>query len=279
MFFVSYRTEKTVFSRSRRSALSGVFVSSLPRWSWQTAIRLLLTGGLLLGAASVSAEPLTLAYAHRPGYADMINGVPQGISIEIAYKAIKAAELDVSWELMVQPRQMAMFKRSAPNYCAIGLFKTPEREAYAQYSNAYYRDRRFVIVASRSAAAELRNKASFAQLLQDTRLKIGLLDSLSYGSQIDDMLKASGAVIRIEGKIEQVFKMVAAGRIDYTIASPEEVDPIMAMAAVTPAEVEIINYPDFPEGNLRYFVCSKAVDKGVIERLNAGIAALRIRLH
>jgi polar amino acid transport system substrate-binding protein len=232
----------------------------------------------ILAASCVSAEPLTLAYAHRPGYAEMIDGVPKGVSIELAHKIIDAAKLDVFWELMVQPRQMAMLKKSAPDYCAIGLFKTPEREAYARYSNAYYQDRRFVIVASRLTADKLRSKAAFAELLQDTRLKLGLLDSLSYGVKVDEMLKTSGTVRRIEGKIEQVFQMVASGRIDYTIASPEEVEPIMNAANVTHAAVEILSYPDFPEGNMRYFLCSRAVEQSVMDKLNAGIKMQKIHL-
>lgn len=237
--------------------------------------------GLLLVvlAMAAGAEPLTMAYAHRPGYADMVDGKPKGISIEIAARAIKAARMDVSWELMVQPRQMAILQRAAPNFCAIGLFKTPEREAFAKYSNAYYRDQPLVIVAFHGAAARLRGKPSFAQLLQDRNLELGLLDSLSYGVVVDDMLKARGGVRQIEGKIEQVFKMVAVGRIDYTIASPEEVEPIMTMAGVTRDQIAILDYPDLPDGNLRYFLCSKAVDQSVIDRLNAGIAALKIKLQ
>lgn len=277
-FFKSCCTERPA-SPGFGHALSGVCAPRSPSRLWRSSVRLLLFGALASGAPAIGAEPLTLAYAHRPGYADIVDSVPKGISIEIASRVVKAAKMDVTWELMVQPRQMAMLQRAAPNFCAIGLFKTPEREAFATFSNAYYRDRRLVIVSSRSASAHLRAKASFAQLLQDHDLEIGLLDSLSYGSLVDDMLKARGGVRRIEGKIEQVFKMVAAGRIDYTIASPEEVEPIMAMAGVGPSEVKIIHYPDLPDGNLRYFLCSKAVDQGVIDRLNAGIAALKIDLH
>ena len=76
-----------------------------------------------------------------------------------------------------------------------------------------------------------------------------------------------------------MFRMVAAGRIDYTIASPEEVEPIMAMAGIAPAQVEVVHFADLPDGNLRYFLCSRAVDQSVIDRLNAGIAALKIDLH
>jgi len=251
---------------------AGVFLA------WQSrVIAGLMLGAWLFGAAH--AEPLTLAYAHRPGYADMINGKPKGLSIEIAARAAKAANLDVSWALMVQPRQMAMLQRHVPNFCAIGLFKTPEREALGQFSNAYYRDRPYVVVVSRAAARKVRGKASFALLLRDSTLELGLLDSLSYGTKIDDMLKARGAVRRIEGKIEQVFKMVASGRLDYTIASPEEVGPILDLAGIKRDEVEAVSYPDMPDGNLRYFLCSKAVEQAVMDRLNAGIAALKLDLH
>ncbi len=273
MFYVPRFTKITSMDAPRGASVTA---SSSMRRVARTGC--LLLGGLLSAAVS-SAEPLTVAYAHRPGYADMIEGVPKGISIEIAYKAVQAAKLDVSWALMVQPRQMAMFQQSAPNFCAIGLFKTPERVAYAQFSHPYYRDRRFVVVASRAAGPELHRKPTFAQLLEDRRLELGLLDSLSYGSQIDEMLRARGGVTKVEGRIEQVFKMVASGRIDYTLASPEEVEPIMAMAGVTHEQVDILSYPDFPEGNLRYFICSKAVDKGVIKQLNKGIAALNIHLN
>ncbi|MGK4422030.1 hypothetical protein ACSLVQ_27665, partial [Klebsiella pneumoniae] len=72
--------------------------------------------------------------------------------------------------------------------CSPGLYKNPEREAYARFSLPILRDRPHVVLAHANVAAQIRAMPRVAQLFADATLQPGLLEGVSYGLQFDQYL-------------------------------------------------------------------------------------------
>ena len=55
----------------------------------------------------------------------------------------------MTWLKIPTNRQLAAVKDAASSSCAIGWFKNPEREQFAKFTKAIYRDKPTVILANR----------------------------------------------------------------------------------------------------------------------------------
>lgn len=220
------------------------------------------------------AEPLTLGYLSRAGFAEMTDGKPAGAFLPVAVAAVAKAGVDATWQALPQKRLIDQVRQDTPNYCAVGIYKTPEREGFAKFSAPFYRDMRFVVATAAAQGAAVKAHASFAALAADTGLKLGGIDGFSYGVALDARIKAmTGHVDLAVVTPDKLLAKLGAGRIDYLLAAPEELDISIKMSGLDPASVAQIGFSDIPDGTARHFMCGKSVDAAVIAKLNAGIAA------
>ncbi|KAF0223379.1 MAG: ABC transporter substrate-binding [Rhodospirillaceae bacterium] len=65
---------------------------------------------------------------------------------------------------------------------------------------------------------------------------------------------------------------LAAGRFDYMFADQEEYEALARAVNVPPESLRMFTYPDVPEGNQRRMMCSKAVPKAIVDRIDAAIS-------
>ena len=238
---------------------------------WTTLVSLAVC---LLAAESGAAEPLTLGFLTRPGFADLQNGRPVGAFLSLAGDAVEKSGLpEVKWEPLPQKRMIDRVREGKESICAVGIYKTEERLAFAKFSNPFYRDRPFTIVTSSAKSALVKKHASFSDLVADQELSLTAIDGFSYGAYVDDIIKQAKNVSRKAVTVTNLYGMMSADRIDYFIGDPEEYDTNLELNGIRNDALVAIEFPDFKEGALRHFMCSKAVDDQVIQKLNAGISA------
>lgn len=232
-----------------------------------------LAAALLLVCAPAMAEPLTLGFLSRPGFAEMADGKPSGAFLPIAAAAVAKAGLHVDWQALPQKRLIDQVRQDTPNYCAVGIYKTPERTAFAKFSEPFYRDLSFVIATSSAKLADVQRHQTLAALTGDAGLKLGTIDGFSYGVEIDGLIKAmKGNLDAAVTTPDKLLAKINAGRIDYMLAAPEEADFSLKQSGVDPAAIKRVNMSGTPDGAARHFMCSKSVGDDTIAKLNAAIA-------
>ncbi|HSY29931.1 MAG TPA: hypothetical protein VK832_20640, partial [Burkholderiaceae bacterium] len=228
-------------------------------------------------AGAATGEPLKLGFAMRPGLAELADGVPVGTYLPLAANIARAAHLDVQWQVLPQIRLIEEVRVDTPNYCAVGIYKTPDRAAFSKFTLAFYRDKPLIVVAMKSKEAAIRKHASFAALAADTNFKAGLLEGFSYGPKLDAILaKMTGNAERMAGSSMQNVSKLALGRYDYIVAASDESPRSVAGADVNPNDLVAIEFADMAPGASRHFMCSKSVDDATVKRLDAAIRALHL---
>lgn len=113
--------------------------------------------------------------------------------------------------------------------CSVGLYRTPEREAFMYFSIPSFLTLPSVLIVSKETAADLGSPSSIRleEILRDKRFVVGLSKDRSYGTRIDAILaqhKDSANTILYTGQelSANYFKMLMLKRIDGLIALPDE---------------------------------------------------------
>jgi polar amino acid transport system substrate-binding protein len=237
-----------------------------------------LTAFATLGAIhGAAAEPLTLGYLSRPGFAEMVDGKPAGAFLPIAADAVAKAGVEVTWQALPQKRLIEQVAQDTANYCAVGIYKTPEREAFAKFSAAFYRDKPFVVVSTTAKEAEIKAHKGLMDLMADASQKLGAIEGFSYGREIDVKIKTMSDKVDLAVVTpDKIVAKVAAGRDSYMLAAPEEFAIAVKQSGANAADLAQIAFPDIPQGAQRHFMCSKSVDDATIAKLSAGISSLNL---
>ncbi|MCL1979831.1 MAG: TIGR02285 family protein [Proteobacteria bacterium] len=152
------------------------------------------------------------------GYGNVITRIVQAELVEYEHKRI----------VTNITRHFYQFKQGE-NVCSIGLFRTPEREAFMYFSIPSFLTLPAVIIIKKESLPRFGNKASvrLAEVLNDKNMMIGLSKDRSYGIDTDTILnKYRGAsnILEIAGQelSLNLFKMLMKGRLDGIVGLPDE---------------------------------------------------------
>ena len=125
-------------------------------------------------------------------------------------------------------RHFDMFRRG-DKVCSIGLYRTPEREAFLSFSipSLLTMPPVLIVRADKLQQLGLSNSCSLGQLLQDEKFRLGFSKDRSYGKQLDLELRkyaARGNLTRFTGQElgENYYKMLMLDRLDGLLGLPEE---------------------------------------------------------
>jgi len=221
--------------------------------------------------AARAEEPLTVYYMERPPYYVTENGQARGTLNAIAEKVLTAAAIPYRFDVLPAKRILEILAQPDAYACSVGWFKTPEREAYARFSRPIYQNRPILPLARRDAAVAMQGM-NLDDILADKRFVLGALDGFSYGTGLDARIAEAGSrVYRFSGTQKQLVRMLAAGRIDYMLVSPEETPLLLADAGITPDMLSLVEVDKAEPGNLRHLMCSKAVPEETMRRMNEAI--------
>jgi len=233
----------------------------------------LLTAGLsgMAGARTT----LLIEYRDKPPYTYTVDGKPAGFLMVRTAQLLKRAGIEPQYAEVPIRRTLMHLQANAVAVCSPGLYKTPERAAFARFSLPIHRDRPHAVLAHASVAAEIRRLPRASRLFTDGRFQPGQLEGVSYGAQLDQWLATTPKPpLRAQLSPMQLVRMVAAHRVDYMLIDQEDLGWLRRDPDLADLPVERVDLADMPRGELRYLACSQQVPPQVMERLNQAIREL-----
>lgn len=237
------------------------------RWAAAT-----LTCGVGVAAAQ---SPLAIEYREKPPYTYTVDGRPAGFLMERTAQLLKRAGIEARYAEVPIRRTLLNLQANATPLCSPGLYKTPDREAFARYSLAIHRDRPHVVLAHASVAAQIRAMSRIADLFREPGLQPGLLDGVSYGVTLDQSLaSAARAPLRAQLSPLQLARMVAARRVDYMLIDQEDLGWLRKDPEFAGLPLVRVDFADMPRGEWRYLACSQQVSPQTMEKINQAIREL-----
>lgn len=231
--------------------------------------------GTLAGPARAQEDPpLTLLYRDKPPYSYTENRQAQGLLIEQSRAVFGAAGIEFLAEEAPLKRIQLELQANERPLCSPGWYRLPEREAYARFSLPMSQDvPHLVLIGPRSAKA-VRAHRSLASLLADTRLRLVVVDGISYGSELDALIrKQTPAPLRATLAPVQLTRMVAAGRADYMFMDREDFRWLTRHGEVS-QQLDALSFPDMPAGLQRHLMCSRKTPDATLQAIDAAIRAL-----
>jgi len=229
---------------------------------------------LCLPLACLAADPLPVYYIEKPPYYHSIAGEPTGFLLERTRAIFSDAQIALRFEARPAKRILLEMEQNREPICSIGWFRTPQREAFALFSLAIYRDEPMTVLTRATLAEQVVSHASLASLLESP-LRLGVVDGFSYG-ELDALLERHQPS-RITAPPSQNVRMLAAERIDYTLVDARELPYILAEADLSNAKLSNMRMPDIPAGQQRYLMCSRRVGEGLMRRLDSSIQRLGLQ--
>jgi polar amino acid transport system substrate-binding protein len=222
---------------------------------------------------NLSAEKVIIIYYfHRPPlYLTNNDGSAGGFIVEIVKNIFNEAKIPYQFREVSVKRVEGHLKRG--DYaCGIGWFKLPEREDFANFSDPIYRDQSLALIINKRKIGFLPEQATIQQILK-SGLTLGVINGFSYGAWADENIsKNQPKVEKIAGDQMNLLNMIAKGRCDYTLMGTEEIAWILQHNKKLVENLTTYKITDAPQGNHRYIMFNKTVDKDIIININAAIA-------
>lgn len=170
----------------------------------------MLAGTALPGWAAAS---LNLDVSFDEGAFPLQYGLADGTAAGLYPLIVAAVGQRLGWALQLRARP---FKRilsdlASGDTCAGALVRTPEREAYALFSNPYYTER-LQVYSMRGAARPFQGLSDLAGR------RVGVIRGWSYGAEFDAARQIGGFEVEEVATDRQNFVKLFRERLDYVIA-------------------------------------------------------------
>ena len=213
-----------------------------------------------------------VVYYHerRPYYVTTPNQV-HGLIADRVNWVFKDAGINYVWRKTPAKRQLEIIRNNEHRACAVGWFKTPERDAFGNFTLPIYMDNPTMAIA-RADNDQIRSGDPLARTLSNRRLRLLRKDGYSYGRFIDDGIKeyAPREMVTTAENFSMV-KMIHTHRADYFFISREEAEDLILCSGLPARDFKIVHFGDMPQGNKRYLICSRKIKKKTLLRLNRAI--------
>lgn len=235
---------------------------------------LLIAGFALALPGSARADPLLMAFRDKPPYSYVDRGVQKGFLLERVRQIMAEARVETVFRDLPPKRIFADLEGNAIRMCSFGWYKIPEREKFARFSQPIHQDRPHVILAGARSADRILTLKSLRALMADTALVLGVVDGVSYGTQIDAMIDAyRGPLERSLVAPLQLVRKLAANRFDFMFIDQEDFDfMLQSNPEIRKEKLARLDFNDMPAGLKRYILCSQQVSDDVMARINQAIA-------
>ena len=225
----------------------------------------------LLCASAYSDELITVAWRIKPPHQYIANGVAKGILLERAKLIFSQAKINTRFVEEPAKRIWNNFAAGTKNYCSFGWYRIPERESIAQFSGVFHSDPPHTILVTPTALKLVAAHPSLSALLADSSLTLGIVDSVSYGPELDTMIK--NAKTRIERSTTlpmNMARMIAANRASFMFIDRADWEYLKDSDEYL-RQTHQIDLPGMPPGQDRYIVCSKDIKSEQMQRINGVI--------
>ena len=233
----------------------------------------------LYTALNIFANPLKIKvfYYDRPPYYGNVNGKPEGVLVDIAKEIFD--EAGIKYEFVDTPSIRVLETLKIPeNSCALGWFKTKEREAIYTYSDDFiYQDKPYSIINNKKRKV-LSENPKIKEILE-SRLVLGMVERYVYGEWLNEnILKFKPKTNRtnIGENSNLMYKLMILGnRFDYMFAGMEESSYAIKNNPQYRKKLSVVQIADAPNGSMRYILFSKGVDKTILEKINVAIKKVK----
>lgn len=169
-------------------------------------------------------------------------------------------------------RQVAMITRNAEPACALGLYRTAEREKLGKYSRlpVYTSPPQSLLIRK---DGRLKDMHRFAAVLQSPDITLALRLGYSYGAETDKALAEGRAKsIRSSDPSLARARLVLLGMADATLFTEEEGEALIKQLGEAGTALELRRMPDAPPGEGRYFFCNRALPDRQMRALDEAMA-------
>ncbi|MGY3804193.1 hypothetical protein ACWNT8_09050 [Pigmentibacter ruber] len=231
-------------------------------------------------------DKIFIAVYDRPPFVifDKDTGLPKdGILYKQAIKILEKSRISYEFKEMPLIRSLEIIKKNEMKICTIYAYKSKDREAYSFFSEPYYSEKRLVLVALKNS--EIVNKAkTLEELLKIDDFKIQLKVGYSYGLNVDQLVKKyknfSNSIDKVadERKIyltsDNILEMlynIVKKKADYMLINGSEFEYFYNLEYELKENLQYKLFPDIPEGEKRYFMCSYKVGEELINKINKTI--------
>ncbi len=239
-------------------------------------IRLLIAACLCnpltsFGSTAYAEDVVTVAWRVKPPHQYTVEGQPRGVLVERVKKVFSLAKIKTQFVEEPTNRIFYNFKNGRKNYCSFGLYYVAERESFAQYSKVFHRDPPQTVLVSPQAFKSVSAHATLASLLADPKLTLGVVDTSSYGPELDDMIKAGkNKILRSTTLQANMARMIAANRASFMFIDRQDWEYLKKNDEHVRGASQI-DMPDLPPNQNRYILCSKDISAAQMQRINKAI--------
>lgn len=167
-----------------------------------------------LVCASTHTFALELVTLQYPPYEFLDDGEVQGVAVEIVQEVFKRMKVPIKITLYPWDQSLAMIQKGEAD-AIFTIFKTPEREAYADYSHEILIPQVVSLFVTKDSHivfdGDLNKLSTFT---------FGVVRTVSYGSIFDDAVK-NGVIRNIETSEtgEENMKKLLQGRFDILVSN------------------------------------------------------------
>lgn len=221
--------------------------------------------------AGRSGDAVVLYYHERRPYYVTTPRQVHGLIADRVNWVFREAAIPYTWQKTPAKRELEMIRSDALRACAVGWFRTPEREAFGHFTLPIYLDSPTMAIA-RADNDQIQSGRPLADTLINYHLRLLRKDSYSYGSFIDSGIKryAPREILTSADNLGMV-KMIHSHRADYFFISREEAEDLILCSDLPIEDFKIIRFSDMPPGAKRYLICSRRVDDMTRLRLDHAI--------
>lgn len=214
---------------------------------------------------------LTILYHQkRPFYSSQGSEV-KGLVASTINHSMKEIGIPFSWVETPATRQLGIVGENKSKVCALGWFKTPEREKFAKYSIALYQDKPFVAV-TRADNELMQSEDNVVRVFEEYRLKLLLKRGYSYGTFLDQKIKTISPRRTVTTADNlRMLQMIQTHRADYCLMTEEEAYDLLVYSRLQRSNFKITRFSNTPPGNKRYLLCSQKVTDKEMDKINSGI--------
>lgn len=231
---------------------------------------------LALQSAQVLAAdaPLVVAWNARPPYQYLENGVEKGERLERVKQIFSITK--ISYVLVQEPpkRIWNQYTAGVKNYCSFDWYRLPEREALVQFSIPLEKNAAYSVLANTKSYSQVAAHQNLKSLLSDPNLTFGMVDSASYGPELEAMIKSSKNRRERHSVLPMIMaRMIGAERASFMLIEKAAWDFLKDSDAYY-QQTRIVEITGIPKGLDSHIVCSKDISASKMEKINEAIRQL-----